>query len=64
MAQMNHLTSKTMAGLLLILLIAVGLTLMGKLTAEAADVLKWIGGSFLAMRAAANVSENMGPKSG
>lgn len=58
----NHLESKTMAGLAILLIAAVGLTLAGKLTPEAADVLKWIGGSFLAMRAAANVAENIASK--
>jgi threonine/homoserine/homoserine lactone efflux protein len=58
----NHLESKTMAGLLLLLLAAVGLAVAGKLTGEASDVIKWIGSSFLAMRAAANVSENMAAK--
>ena len=56
---MNHLSSKTMAGLAAILLIAVGALLLGKLTPELVDVLKYVGGSFMAMRAVANVAENM-----
>jgi hypothetical protein len=46
-----------MAGLAALLVVAVGMTLAGKLTPELADVLKWIGGSFLGMRAVANVAE-------
>lgn len=55
----NHLESKTMAGLAAILVIAVGAALLGKLSSELVDVLKWIGGSFLGMRAVANVAESM-----
>lgn len=53
----NHLYSKTMAGLAAILLIAVGAAAFGKLTPELVEVLKWVGGSFLGMRAIANVAE-------
>lgn len=53
----NHLSSKTMAGLAGIVLIAVGMALAGKLTPELADILKWVGGSFLAMRAVVNHAE-------
>lgn len=56
------LTSKTMAGLVGILAIAVGMSLLGKLTPELADVLKWVGGSFLAMRAVVNHAELTGKK--
>jgi hypothetical protein len=48
-----------MAGLAGILLVAVIMSLLGHLTAELADVLKWVGGSFLGMRAVANVAENL-----
>lgn len=58
----NHLESKTMAGLALILLIAVVCAVMGKLTTEMVEVLRWVGSSFLAMRAVANVAENLGNK--
>jgi hypothetical protein len=53
----NHLSSKTMAGLGALLGIAVAMSLAGKLTPELADVLKWVGGSFLAMRAVVNHAE-------
>jgi threonine/homoserine/homoserine lactone efflux protein len=53
----NHFESKTMAGLALLLLVVVGLTLFGKLTPEAVDAIKWIGGSFMTVRAAANIME-------
>lgn len=55
----NHLESKTMAGLAAILLVAVGCSVLGELTAEMVDVLKWVGGSFMGMRAVANVAEGM-----
>lgn len=58
------LTSKTMAGLAGILAVAVMMSLLGKLTPELADVLKWVGGSFLAMRAVVNHAELTGNKSG
>lgn len=53
----NYLESKTMAGLAAILIIAVVMSLLGKLTPELSDVLKWVGGSFLAMRAVVNHAE-------
>lgn len=53
----NHLNSKTMAGLAGIVGIAVVMSLVGKLTPELADILKWVGGSFLAMRAVVNHAE-------
>jgi hypothetical protein len=58
----NHLSSKTMAGLAGILVIAVAMSLLGKLTPELADVLKWVGGSFLAMRSVVNYAELTGKK--
>lgn len=48
-----------MAGLAAILVIAVGAAAFGKLTTELVDVLKYVGGSFMAMRAVANVAENL-----
>lgn len=53
-----------MAGLAAILIIAVGAALLGKLSPELVDVLKWVGGSFLGMRAIANVAENLPKKDG
>lgn len=54
-----------MAGLALLIAVAVGASILGKLTPELVDVLKWVGGSFMAMRAATNVAENLpGNKSG
>ena len=55
----NHLQSKTMAGLAAVLGIAVLFAVCGKLSPELVDVLKWTGGSFLGMRAVANVAENI-----
>lgn len=48
-----------MAGLAAILLIAVVAALLGKLSTELVDVLKYVGGSFLGMRAVANIAENL-----
>lgn len=56
----SHLQSKTMAGLLLILLTAVGLDVAGLLTDQAADVLKWVGAAFLSVRVAANMPNGGG----
>lgn len=55
----NHLESKTMAGLAAILIVAVAAAVLGKLTPELVDVLKWVGGSFMGMRAVANVAESI-----
>lgn len=60
----NPLESKTMIGLSAILVIAVLTSLVGKLTPELADVLKWVGGSFLAMRAVVNHAELSNKKDG
>lgn len=60
----NHLESKTMAGLALILGIAVVCALLGKLNDQMVEVLKWVGSSFLGMRAIANVAENLPKKDG
>lgn len=59
---MNHLNSKTMAGLAGILVIAVVMSFLGKLTPELADVLKYVGSAFLAMRAVVNHAELTGKK--
>jgi threonine/homoserine/homoserine lactone efflux protein len=48
-----------MAGLAGIVVVAIGMALLGKLTPEMADILKWVGGSFLGMRAVANVAESI-----
>jgi len=44
-----------MAGLLLILLVAVGLDIAGLLSQQAVEILKWCGASFMAVRMAANL---------
>lgn len=51
-----------MAGLLLLTIIAVGLIIADKFTAEALDFFKFLAGFFMAVRFGANVSENMGGK--
>lgn len=58
----THLESKTIVGLIMILSIAVGCLIFNKLTSEMVEVLKWVGSSFLAMRAVANVAENLPSK--
>jgi threonine/homoserine/homoserine lactone efflux protein len=55
---MANLNSKTILGLLVLLIVIVGLAILGKLTPEAVDALKWIGGTFMAVRVVANHSEN------
>jgi hypothetical protein len=64
----KHLESKTLTGLGVILGVLVGLALFGKVTTEVADVLKWIGASFLGVRGIANAAEGVvaskGAKSG
>lgn len=57
---MQHLQSKTIIGFLLLLLVIVGLSAFGKLTAEAVDAIKWVGGTFMGVRTAANIMENVG----
>lgn len=55
----QHLQSKTILGFLLLLITIIGLALVGKLTAEAVDGIKWLGASFMFVRTAANVAENL-----
>lgn len=55
---MQNLQSKTIIGLLVLLLVIIGLAIAGKLTPEAVDVIKWIGGTFMAVRVVANHAEN------
>lgn len=52
------LESKTIIGLAALLIVIVGLSLLGKLTPEAVDAIKWLGGSFMAVRVTANYTEN------
>jgi hypothetical protein len=54
--------SKTIIGFLILLACIVGLALAGKLTPEAVEGIKWIGGSFMAVRVTANYAENMSGK--
>lgn len=49
-----HLESKTNGALLLLLLVVIGLSCFGKLTPEAVDAIKWLGGTFFGVRAVAN----------
>jgi len=59
-----HLESKTVIGFTVLLLTIVGLALAGKLSAEAVESIKWLGGSFFAVRAVANYAESKGPPQG
>lgn len=52
---MQHLHSKTNGALLLLLAVVVGLALAGKLTQEAVEAVKWLGGTFFAVRGIANL---------
>lgn len=56
---LQHLESKTVVGFTLLLATIVGLALAGKLTPEAVEAIKWLGGSFMLVRTAANVAENL-----
>jgi len=60
---LQHLESKTVIGLTILLAVIVGLTAFGKLTPEAVDALKYIGASFMAVRATANAGEAFQKKS-
>lgn len=60
----QHLQSKTVIGLVAILAIACGMALIGKLTQELVDVLKWAGTGYMSVRAVANYTEGKGPKDG
>jgi hypothetical protein len=55
----NHLESKTLVGLLILLSSIIGLVAFGKLSPEAMDGIKWIGGLFMTVRLGANVMENL-----
>lgn len=55
----QNLDSKTVLGLLTLLSVAVIMALLGKLSPEMVEVLRWVGGSYMAVRVAANVSENL-----
>lgn len=59
---LQHLESKTVVGLTVLLVVVVGLAIMGKLTPEAVDAIKWLGGSFFMVRSVANASEGFGKK--
>jgi hypothetical protein len=54
----NHLQSKTMAGLLLLLTISVGLDLTHQLNPQIVELIKFIGASFMAVRTVANLPGN------
>ncbi len=58
----NHLESKTVVGLTILLLVIVGLALIGKLSSEAVDAIKWLGATYMGVRAAANIAENLPSK--
>lgn len=58
----SHLESKTIVGLLILLLSILGLVAFNKLTPEAVDCIKWIGGLFMTVRVSANVMENLPSK--
>lgn len=53
----QQLNSKTNGGLIILLIVVVGLALIGKLTPEAVDAIKWLGASFMVVRTGANLAE-------
>ncbi len=58
----DWLSSKTVIGFFSLLLTVIGLSLAGKLTVEAVEAIKWLGGSFFTVRTAANIFENIALK--
>lgn len=54
-----HLESKTNGALLVLLGVVIGLAILGKLTQEAVEAIKWLGGTFFGVRAASNIAENL-----
>jgi hypothetical protein len=59
----NHLQSKTVMGLIALLVMACVMSYCGKLTPELVDIFKWVGMSYMAVRGAANVGESFGKNS-
>jgi threonine/homoserine/homoserine lactone efflux protein len=57
----TNLQSKTVLGLLSILVISCTMALVGKLTPELVEVIKWVGASYMAVRAVANHAEGKAP---
>lgn len=55
----QHLESKTVFGLLVLLGVVVGLALVGKLTEDVVAAIKWIGSTYFGVRTAANIMENL-----
>ena len=55
----QHLESKTVAPFLMLLATVIGLAILGKLTAEAVEAIKYLGGGLFAVRTAANVMERL-----
>ena len=53
-----NLQSKTVVGLLFLLAVVVYLDLIGHLTAEAVDAIKWLGASYMSVRTIANLPGN------
>lgn len=56
-----HLESKTVIGLLIILGLASVMALLGKLTPELVDVIKYVGSGFMLVRGVANYAETKKP---
>lgn len=56
----QHLESKTNGALIVLLIAVVGLALAGKLNSEAVEAVKWLGGTFFAVRGIANLPRKDG----
>lgn len=52
-----NLQSKTVLGLITLLAVAATMAVFNKLTPEMVDVIKWVGTSYMAVRATANYVE-------
>lgn len=61
---LNHLYSKTVMGLTVILVIGCTMAFLGKLTPELVEIIKWVGTSFMAVRGVANYAEGQNANNG
>lgn len=54
--------SKTVVGMLIVLIFATIMAFFGKLTPELVEVMQWVSAGFMSSRTAANIFENLGKK--
>lgn len=56
---LSMLESKTVVGLILILLVSCVMSSLGKLTPELVDIIKWIGVAYMGVRGVVNAGEQV-----